>query len=168
MIKKKQYSKIIIVILQNETTMRKINIYYVFDGLLSIAIVFFLLSRKDIRFLYGAGALVIITVILVVLESIEKTQLTQTIVENESDSAVFFKPEDGSGPLVIAPNTSAQGVDGIKVSDKVFKACSGTHVVVEDMGRIKTKSISGKVANMVRGGIISKAPDKSWEPLFNA
>ena len=146
--------------------MKKINIYYVFDGLLTLATVFFLFSRKDIKFLYAAIALLIITSILVILESIEKTQYTQTIVKNESDNAVIYKPENKSYLKKIAPHTSVEGVDGIKVSGKVFKACSGTHIVVKDTGRIVTKSISGKVANIVRGGFISKAPDANWNKMF--
>lgn len=148
--------------------MKKFNIYYLFDSMLAISAVLLLLSRKDIRFLYGAGALVIVTVILVLLEGFEKTQLTQTVVANNSDNTVKFKPEHGSEPKEIAPHASVEGVDGIKVSGKVFKASSGTHVVIESDGEIKTKSLSGKFANTIRGGFIESAPDAAWQPLFDA
>ena len=147
--------------------MKKINIYYVFDALLAIAIVLFFLSRNDIA-LYGFLASVLIANILVLLEAGKKTQLTPAIVINNSDMPVIFKPKNESNLKEMAPHTSAEGVEGIKVAGKVFKACSGTHVVIGKTGRITTKALSGKVANIIRGGFFSSAPDESWNLLFNA
>lgn len=147
--------------------MKKFNIYYLFDVLLALALVFFFLSRKDIRFLYGTGIFVIITIILVWLEMREETQLTQTVITNNSENAVMVKPESGAEPEEVKPHASVEGVDGINVAGKVFKACSGTHVVINKNGRITTKALSGKVANFVRGGYISTPPDPAWDKLFN-
>ena len=148
--------------------MKKLNIYYLFDCLLALATVSFFLSKKDIKFLYGAIILVIVTGILVWLESKEGTQLTQTVVTNNSDNTIKFKPEHESEPKEIDPHTSVEGIDGIKVSGKVVKACSGTHISIGNNGQITTKALSGKVANIVRGGFISSAPDAAWQPLFDA
>ena len=148
--------------------MKRFNIYYLFDCMLALATVSFFLSKRDIKFLYGAIILVIVTGILVWLESKEKTQLTQTVVTNNSDNTIKFKPESESEPGDISPHSSVKGVDGIKVSGKVFKASSGTHVVIESNGKIKTKSLSGKVANTISGGYITSAPDPSWQHLFDA
>lgn len=145
--------------------MKKLNIYYVFDGLLALALLLFLLSSKSKVFVFGGSALVIITFILVILEAFEKTQLTPTIVTNDSDMLVKYKEESGSHPLDLQPRDIAEGVDGFKISGKVFKACSGTHIVIDKTGRISTKALSGKFANTVRGGFISSAPDESWDLL---
>ena len=112
--------------------------------------------------------MVIITFILVILEAFEKTQPAPTIVTNNSDILVKYKEESGSQPLDLQPHDVAEGVDGFKVSGKVFKACSGTHIVIDNTGKITTKALSGKFANTVRGGFISSAPDESWELLFKA
>lgn len=148
--------------------MKKINIYYVFDGLLALALVLFLFSSKSKVFVFGASALIIITFILVVLEAFEKTQLTSTIVINDSDMLVKYKEESGTQPIDLPPHGVAEGVDGFKVSGKVFKACSGTHVVIDNTGTITTKALSGKFANSFRGGIITTPPDDAWKPLFDA
>lgn len=146
--------------------MKKINIYYVFDGLLLLSLVFFLLAIKRKAFVYDASASIIITFILVVLEAYDKTQLTQAVVTNDSDSVVLYKPEYESELKEIAPHTSVEGVDGIKVADKVFKISSGTHVVIGSDNSITTKAISGKIANIIRGGYITSAPDPGWDKLF--
>ena len=148
--------------------MKKINIYCIFDILILTACVFFILSKKDVRYLYGAGSFVIITIILVWLEMNKETQLTDTVVTNDSDSTVFFKPENDSEPKEIRPHTTAEGVDGINVCGEVYKLCSGTHVIVDKNNQVKTKSLSGKFANNFRGGKISSPKDVGWEPLFNA
>lgn len=135
--------------------MKKLNIYYVFDGLLALALLLFLLSSKSKVFVFGGSALVIITFILVILEAFEKTQLTPTIVTNDSDMLVKYKEGSGSQPIDLPPHEVAEGVDGFKVSGKVFKACSGTHISIGNNGQITTKALSGKVANIVRGGFIS-------------
>lgn len=145
--------------------MKKINIYYLFDILLTLATVFFLLSRIDI-FLLGSMALYLITWTLVLLESIEKTQLTQTVVTNDSDEIVLYKPKHESALKEMAPHTSVEGVESIKVAGKVFKTSKGTHVVIARDNRISTKAITGKIANIIRGGFIKSAPDAGWNMLF--
>lgn len=146
--------------------MKKINIYYVFDVLLALSILFLFLSRKHVNFLYGSFGAVVITGILVLLEMKEKTQLTPTIVKNDSDNNVLYKPENDSTLKELKPHTSVEGVDGIKVSGKVFKACSGTHVVINGDDSITTKSITGKIANTIRGGYITSSPDAGWDDFF--
>lgn len=146
--------------------MKKINIYYVFDGLLALSIVFLLLSRRHIGFLYGSVSSVIITCILVILEAYDKTQLTQTVVTNNSGNVVLYKPENESTLKELKAHTTVVGVDGFKVAGKVFKACSGTHVVINSDDSITTKAITGKIANIIRGGYFTKAPDAGWDKFF--
>ena len=113
-------------------------------------------------------ALLIVTDLLVLLEAFEKTQLTQTVVTNNSDNTIKYKPEHESEPTEIARHSSVEGVDCIKVSGKVFKACSGTHISIDTDGRIHTEALSGKVANIIRGGFITTSPDATWDKIFQA
>lgn len=117
----------------------------------------------------GFLILSLITAILSLFwEMFEKTQLIQTVVVNDYDNIVIFKLQNGSEPQEIAPHTSMEGVVGIKVSGKVFKICSGTHVIIDNKNRIKTKAITDKITNTIIDGKIETAPDESWNLLFNA
>jgi len=148
--------------------MKKFNIYYLFDVLSALAIVFLCFGKKDKLFIFGSAVLFITVGILVILELFEKTQLTQTVVTNNSDKTVMIKPENGSEPEELAPHSAVEGADGINVDGKVFKACSGTHVVIDQNRKITTKALSGKFANFIRGGYITTAPDAGWNNLFKA
>lgn len=102
------------------------------------------------------------------LEKNEKTQITQTIVKNESKGNVFFKPENESEPLTLAPHTSAERIDGIKFCGRVYKLCNGTDVIIDSNNKITTKALTGKFANLTMGGVLTSPPDPSWQPLFDA
>ena len=82
---------------------------------------------------------------------------------------VKAKPEDACEPLLdVAPGAEHYGFDGIKANGKVFKAANGTHIVVKKDGSVKTKALTGKMVNAIRGGVLATAPDDCWNELFKA
>lgn len=141
--------------------MKKLNYYYGMDACMALFVV--LLFCKNLKGSW-AVATVVAFALLFALAYTSKSKVT-----NESDMAIKAKPEDACEPLIdVAAGTDHYGFDGIKAGDKVFKAANGTHIVVKKDGSIKTKAITGKLVNVIRGGVLNTPPDSCWEPLFKA
>lgn len=89
------------------------------------------------------------------------------VVSNPHRLPVWVKPEDGSKPYLTADETIT-GADGIKVYGRVYKFRNGTHVTIDADGSFTTASLTGKFLNWLGGGELKTAPDRSWQPLFDA
>ncbi|MBR5782007.1 MAG: hypothetical protein IKY27_08535 [Bacteroidales bacterium] len=140
--------------------MKKLNYYYGMDACMALFVV--LLFCKNIKGSW-AVATVVAFALLFVLAYTSKAK-----VNNESEEAVKAKPEDACEPLLdVAPGAEHYGFDGIKANGKVFKAANGTHIVVKKDGSVKTKALTGKMVNAIRGGVLASPPDSCWNKLFD-
>ena len=141
--------------------MKKLNYYYGMDACMALFVV--LLFCKNLKGSW-AVATVATFALLFTLAYTSKSKVT-----NESGETVKAKPEDACEPLLdVAPGAEHYGFDGIKAAGKVFKAANGTHIVVKKDGSIRTRSITGKMVNAIRGGVLASAPDECWDELFKA
>lgn len=140
--------------------MKKLNYYYGMDACMALFVV--LLFCKNIKGSW-AVATVVAFALLFVLAYTSKAKVT-----NESEKTVKAKPEDACEPLLdVAPGAEHYGFDGIKANGKVFKAANGTHIVVKKDGSVKTKALTGKMVNAIRGGVLASPPDSCWNKLFD-
>lgn len=142
--------------------MKEKNVFYFMDLLLLFGIGFILYSfKKSVFFaIVGVGLLIIIFIICL----LEKFfHITKSKVESKSNVCVLDEDSDEVKQNFIGEE---YGVDGVKTKDGVFKLCTGTHIVIDEKGNIRTKSLTGKLVNLFWGGFLKKVPDDHWKTLF--
>ncbi len=148
--------------------LKKVNWYRVEDVIVMVGVLLFILvlcKKMDvITFLFSETGVFLLCVLVVFL--LKKNYIGDTVVENETEHDIYSKDEESSNVVVIPSHERVSGIDGIKVDGVVYKLCSGTHVVVKENGKVRTKSLTGKLVNNTRGGKISSPPDEGWNNLF--
>lgn len=141
--------------------MKRLNYYYGMDACMAFFLV--LLFCKNIKGSWAVATLAVFTLLFAL------AYMSESVMTNDSDTTVKAKPEDGCEPLTdVDPGKKHHGFDGIKANGKVYKVSNGTHIVVKKDGTVRTKSLTGKIVNALRGGVLTAAPDECWEPLFKA
>ncbi|MCB9236209.1 MAG: hypothetical protein H6581_31460 [Bacteroidia bacterium] len=100
-------------------------------------------------------------------------------VRNESDNTIFVKPEEGSEPVEIKPNTSLYApIDGVAAphvkKDQVYKVSDGlttkvTNKEVDPSVLLTDDGIGVLKATLgywIKAGWLEKAPDSGWDKIF--
>ena len=142
----------------------KANLYSAADIAAAATIILFVLYIMKKTSIKPFAIIIMITSLLFGFQAL----FGQTKVENQSDSNITAKPENGTEPAMVAKGSEMYDIDGVKTDGKVFKAVDGTHIVVGKDGTVSTKSLVGKFINRVRGGYLSTSPDSTWDKLFNS
>lgn len=88
-------------------------------------------------------------------------------VINRSGKRIKAKDEDGSTIYYVEDGEFKNHIDGINVDGTVYKIPDGVRVVVRKGGKIRTYSLLGGLINAVSGSVLTSAPDKSWDLMFN-
>ena len=141
--------------------MKKLNFYHGMDVCMAFFLV--LLFCKNLKGSWAVATFAVFTLLFALAYK------SDTVVFNESGETVKTKPEEGCEPLTdVEPGKEHHGFDGVKAGGKVYKVANGTHIVVKKDGSIKTKALTGKMVNAIRGGVLTTPPDECWEPLFKA
>lgn len=150
--------------------LKKVNWYRVEDVILIVGVLFFiLLLCKKINYLtWVFSELSAFFLLLVITVLLLEHYIGDTVVENDTEHDIYAKDEESSNVVVIPSHKRVSGINGIKVDGVVYKLCSGTHVVVKENGKVRTKSLTGKFVNNTHGGKISSPPDEGWNNIFQA
>ena len=106
--------------------------------------------------------LLVVAVTIIVIATIHHG----TTVVNKSDKKIKAKDEDGSTVFDVNPGEYKSNIDGIKVNDTVYKLPDGVRVVVGKDGKIRAYSLIGGIFKATLGGVLTSAPDNSWDALF--
>lgn len=150
--------------------LKKVNWYRVEDVILIVGVLLLILYLcKKMNFascLFSELSAILLFVSILI--SLKKHYIGDTVVENDTAHDIYAKDEESSNVVEIPSHKRVFGIDGIKVDGVVYKLCSGTHVVVKENGKVRTKSLTGKLANNTRGGKISSPPDEGWNNIFQA
>ena len=143
--------------------MKEKNIFCFTDLLLFLGIGLIVFSiKKNPSFAVVGGVLLIIIFLICLLE--EFLHITKSKVESKSNVCVLDEDSDEVTKNFVGEK---YGVDGVKNKDGVFKLCTGTHIIIDENGKIKTKSLTGKLVNLFWGGFLKNAPDDHWKGLFS-
>lgn len=141
--------------------MKKLGIFNLVDILLTVAVVLYFTKKANP---WWAAGLAVTAIIISVL-----ARKLPGKVQNDSGKTIMAKPETGScDPVEVKPGEFLNGIDGVKVDGRVYKAVGGSCISVNENNKIKNWSMSGCFFNLTRGGYLSEAPDDCWKPLFNS
>lgn len=143
--------------------MKEKNIFCFTDFLLLLGIGFIVYSFKRNPLFAFIGACCLFAIVAICL--LEKfLHITKSKVESKSNVCVLDEDSDEVKQNFVGEK---YGVDGVKNKDGVFKLCTGTHIIIDENGKIKTKSLTGKLVNLFWGGFLKNAPDDHWKGLFS-
>ena len=148
--------------------LKKVNWYRVEDVIVGVFLLILVSCKKMnvITFCFSEFGTILLYILIII--SLKKHYIGDTVVENDTDHDIYAKDEESSNVVEIPSHKRVSGIDGIKVDGVVYKLCSGTHVVVKENGKVRTKSLTGKFVNNTRGGKISSPPDEGWNNIFQA
>ena len=150
--------------------LKKVNWYRVEDVIVIVGVLLLILvsCKKMNPYTWFFSELSAVFLLFVITFLLLEHYIGDTVVENDTEHDIYAKDEESSNVVVIPSHKRVSGIDGIKVDGVVYKLCSGTHVVVKEDGKVRTKSLTGKFVNNTRGGKISSPPDEGWNNIFQA
>ena len=143
--------------------MKKLNVFRFTDFLLflGIGLIVFSIKKNPLFAFIGVCCLFVIAVICLLEKFLH---ITKSKVESKVGVCVLDEDSDEVKQNFVGEK---YGVDGVKTSKGVYKFCTGTHVIIDEKGNVKTKSLTGKLVNLLWGGYLKTAPDDHWKGLFS-
>ncbi len=139
---------------ENVSKRKMLSLFNVCDLLLlPIFISFCLIGKK------GYGLFFCVLGLFLFLFGFQSNRKVKVI--NKSDSVLWAKPEEGDEPHTIQINETCEGVDGVKLGERVFKLPNGLPVVVKNDG-LHHFSLTGWLCYHVFGREYT-----NWKKLFD-